>query len=67
MVIIILGKEGEGQSPFIRELDDSHLGHVLAMAPLSAYTMNGKLQPHSTVLVSNYNNYSEDTCFMCYD
>ena len=37
MVIVTLGEEGEGQLPFIRELNDSHVGHVLTMAPLSAY------------------------------
>jgi len=30
----------------IRELSDSHVGHVLVMASLSAYIMNRKLQPH---------------------
>ena len=29
---IILGEEEVGHSPFITELDDSHVGHVLAMA-----------------------------------
>jgi len=37
MVVIILGKDGEGQSLSIRELDNTHVGHELAMAPLSAY------------------------------
>jgi len=41
----------------IRELSDSHVGHVLAMASLSAYIMNRKLQPHLT----------EDTCSMCHE
>jgi len=27
---------GRGQSPLISELNDSHVGHVLAMVPLSA-------------------------------
>jgi len=45
LVVIILGKE----SPFITELYDSHVGHVLAMDPLSAYVINIKLQPHSTI------------------
>jgi len=35
MVIVILGEEGEEQSPFIRKLNNSHVGRVLAMAPLS--------------------------------
>ena len=34
--IVILGEEGMGYSPFIRELADSHVAHVLAMAPGSA-------------------------------
>ena len=44
-----LGEGGgaEGQSPLISELKDSHVGHVLAIAPLSAYTMNTNLQPYS--------------------
>jgi len=29
---IILGEEEEGHSPFITELDDSHVAHMLAMA-----------------------------------
>lgn len=33
IVIIILWEEGVGHSPFILELDDSHVGHVLSMAP----------------------------------
>ena len=36
-------EEKEGQSLFIREINDSHIDHVLAMAPLSACNMNRKL------------------------
>ena len=43
-VIIILGEKGDRQSPFIRELSGSHIGHMVAMAPLSVYTMNKKVQ-----------------------
>ena len=39
--------QGEGQSPLISELDDSHIGHVLAMPTLSDYIKNRKCQPHS--------------------
>ena len=31
----IVGEEGMGHSTFIRELDDSHVGHMLAVAPSS--------------------------------
>ena len=41
--------QGEGQSPLISELDDSHIGHVLTMAPLSAYIENFSLT-HSSSL-----------------
>lgn len=41
-VIIILGEEGEGQWPFIRELDDSHvatnIGHVFVPTTLKGGT-----------------------------
>jgi len=40
LVIIILGEEGVGHSPFIRSessCHESHVGHVLAMAIHSAY------------------------------
>ena len=39
--------EEVGQSPFIRDLDNSCVGHVLAMTPRSAYIIKKKLQPHS--------------------
>ena len=38
--------EVERPSPLISELDDSRVGYVLAMAPLSAYIMNRKNQLH---------------------
>ena len=39
---------GQGvHSSFTGELDVSHLGHVLAMAPRSAYITYRKLKPHS--------------------
>ena len=47
MVIILLAG---WQSPLISKLDDSHIGHVLALAPPSAYFMNGKNQPHSQLV-----------------
>ena len=50
MVIINLGKERKAQSPFIWELNDSHVGHVLKMAPLSAYVTNRKLQQFQSVM-----------------
>ena len=50
MVIIILGEKEEGQTPFIRELDDSDVDHVLAIAPLYAYIMNRECQPHSVMV-----------------
>ena len=45
----------EGQTPFIRELDDSHVDHVLAIAPLYAYIMNSECQPHSVMVDSDKN------------
>ena len=38
---------GDGQSPLISELKDSHVGHVLAIASFSANIMNTNLQPYS--------------------
>jgi len=40
-----------GQSPFIRDLqvDNSHIGHVLAIAPRSACIINKTLQLHQSV------------------
>ena len=35
------GGGGDGQSPLISELKDSHVGHVLAIAPFSANIMKG--------------------------
>ena len=52
-MVFILGREGKGQSPFFRELDNGHVHVVLAMAPLAVYAMNRKLQPHSTIPFSN--------------
>jgi len=54
MFIIILGEKGVGHSFFIRELDDSHVGHVLAIAPrlFTSWTENFSLTqaPVNTVL-----------------
>ena len=40
-----LREEEVGYSPFIRELDDSRVGHMLAIAPHSVYIMNRNIQP----------------------
>ena len=55
VVILIFGEEGVGHSPLIRQLDDSHVGQVLAMATSFAYIiMNRKLQPHSQFRSADY-------------
>jgi len=46
------------EDPFIRELDDSHAGHMLAMAICSAYITNIKFG--LTVMVSSQ--CYEDIC-----
>lgn len=57
-----LREEGLGHSPFVRELDGSHVGHVLAMAPCSAYStcdlLSKKLAAsHIWKKSRNYNSY----------
>jgi len=42
-------KEGVRHSLFIRELGDSHVSHVFAMAPCSAYIMNKNHLTHSSM------------------
>ena len=48
---------GDGQSPLISELKDSHVGHVLPIAPRSTYIMNTNLKPYSH---SSGQSFSED-------
>lgn len=42
-------REGHCIHPFISELDDSHTGHMLAMAPYSLYIINRKINFYSHV------------------
>ena len=72
MVIVILGEEGMGYSPFIRELADRHVAHVLAMAPGSvcheqknlAALIEWYMTTHTHIhLVSVHENITENLYF----
>ena len=44
---VVINAEGAGHLPFIRELDDSHAGHIYGKAPHSAYVcLEQKTPPH---------------------
>ena len=58
-MVIILGEKGEGQSPFIRELNNSHAGHACI-----GYTIGIYHEWKTSASLNNPvgNNYSKHMC-----
>jgi len=64
MVIVILGEMGMGYSPFIRELANSHVAQVLAMAPGSACHEQKNLSALIQWYITTHTHICASTCLL---